>query len=150
MADSELIIAGRYRILKKLGQGAFSTVYLARHLYLQTNVVLKIFESESEPSSVAAFEREASALASIMHPNIVRIFDTGVADGQPFLVLEWIDGRTLQDVLREGALPLTVALDVARAIAEALAAVHQKGLIHRDIKPSNILIPRATGGLSFE
>ena len=146
------IIAGRYEIVKVLGKGGFSTAYLARHVVLGHLVVLKVAGMGHDEYQLKAFQREISALGRIADPNIVHIFDTGTTDdGRPFIILEWVDGESLQSILRRaGRLPLPLALKAAQAIASALAAAHRANIIHRDIKPSNVIIPGESGGPNFE
>ena len=143
MHEPGQIIGGRYRIIKLIGRGGFSAVYLAEDIKLFARVVIKIEEASQDSAALNAFKREVSALARVAHPNIVRILDTGMtAEGQPFLAFEWVDGITLEQLLKmQGSFPLPVALAVAQAVAQALAAAHNVNIIHRDIKPSNVIIP---------
>lgn len=150
MADSQEIIEGRYRIVRKLGEGSFGSVHLAEDLrILSRRVVIKIARAGDEfgPSALRRMQREAGGQSRLQHPGIVSLLDTGVtSDGRMFLVIEWVDGFSLRDLLAKGPLSLPDALDVFRAVAAALAAAHDQGIIHRDIKPSNVLVPKGEGG----
>ena len=131
-----------YRIVEKIGQGGMGEVYLADDTTLDRKVALKFlpeaFTSDSE--RMARFEREAKLLASLNHPNIAGIYGLEQADGNRFLVLEYVEGETLQARMTKGALPLEDALLLCRQIAEGLEAAHEKGVIHRDLKPANVMI----------
>jgi serine/threonine protein kinase len=117
-------------------------VYLTEDLTLDRNVALKFLPEAftSDPERMARFEREAKLLASLNHPNIAGIYGLEQADGNRFLVLEYVEGETLQARLSKGALPLEDALALCRQIAEGLEAAHDKGVIHRDLKPANVMI----------
>jgi serine/threonine protein kinase len=131
-----------YRIVEKIGQGGMGEVYLAEDLTLDRKVALKFLPEAftSDPERMARFEREAKLLASLNHPNIAGIYGLEQADGNRFLVLEYVEGETLQARLSKGALPLEDALELCRQIAEGLEAAHEKGVIHRDLKPANVMI----------
>jgi serine/threonine-protein kinase len=152
MHEPGQIIDKRYRILKEVGRGGFGSVYLAEDISLNAQVILKIAEASRDSSVLNAFKREVSALARLAHPNIVRIYQAGTTEGgEPFLVFEWVDGITLEQLLKkQGSFPLPVALDVAQAVAQALAAAHKVNIIHRDIKPSNVIIPARGGVPDYE
>ncbi len=126
---------GPYEIVGPLGKGGTGEVYRALDTRVGREVALKV----SQERFSERFEREARAIASLNHPNICTLFDVG----PNYLVLELIEGPTLADRIKEGAIPLEEALKQAAQIAEVLAASHEKGVIHRDLKPANIkLIPR--------
>jgi serine/threonine protein kinase len=131
-----------YRITEQLGKGGMGEVYLAEDSTLDRRVALKFLPEAftSDPERMARFEREAKLLASLNHPNIAGIYGLEEADGKRFLVLEYVEGETLQARLRKGALPLEDALVLCRQIAEGLEAAHEKGVIHRDLKPGNVMI----------
>ncbi len=131
-----------YRIVEKIGQGGMGEVYLADDTTLDRRVALKFLSEAftSDPERMARFEREAKLLASLNHPNIAGIYGLEEADGNRFLVLEYVEGETLQARLKKGALPLEDALALCRQIAEGLEAAHEKGVIHRDLKPGNVMI----------
>src|SRR3989441_8698773 len=115
-------------------------VYRARDTKLKREVAIKILPDEfsRDPDRVSRFQREAEVLASLNHPNIAAIYDVQEAQGSRFLVLELVEGETLQERLQRGPIPLDEALPVAKQIAEALEAAHEKGITHRDLKPANI------------
>ena len=131
-----------YRILEKIGQGGMGEVYLADDTTLGRKVALKFLPDAftSDPERMARFEREARLLASLNHPNIAGIYGLEEADGNRFLVLEYVEGETLHARLSRAALPLEDALALCRQIAEGLEAAHEKGVIHRDLKPANVMI----------
>jgi serine/threonine protein kinase len=131
-----------FKIVGKIGQGGMGEVYLADDTTLDRKVALKFLPEAftSDPERMARFEREAKLLASLNHPNIAGIYGLEQADGNRFLVLEYVEGETLQARLSKGALPLEDALELCRQIAEGLEAAHEKGVIHRDLKPANVMI----------
>ena len=129
-----------YRITAKLGEGGMGEVYRASDTKLGREVAIKVLpvRISRDATSLARFEREAKALASLNHPHIAAIHGFDADQGTHFLVLELVEGQTLSERLRRGRLPLDEALRVARQIAEAVEAAHAKGIIHRDLKPGNI------------
>lgn len=135
-----------YEMLGKLGQGGMSMVWKARQLSLDRLVAIKTLAAEYLPDAVARerFQQEARAAARLSHPGIVQVFDAGVAGDVPYIVMEFVDGQSLGDVLeKEGKLPEEKALRMAQAVAEALGYAWQKDcIIHCDIKPDNLLISR--------
>jgi eukaryotic-like serine/threonine-protein kinase len=135
---------GSYRILSRLGAGGMGEVYLARDTKLDREVALKVLPAEfvSHPERLARFQREARMLAAFNHPHIAAIHGLEEGDGIVALVLEFVDGPTMSDRLAGGPLTAAEALPMAREIAEALEAAHEKGIIHRDLKPSNIKLAR--------
>jgi serine/threonine-protein kinase len=139
------ILATRYRLLERIGAGGMATVWRARDLRLERDVAVKILRPQfaEDAEFVARFETEARHAASVSHPNVATVFDTGIDGGEPFIVMELVDGPSVADNLRaRGPLPPGQAIDVAAAAARALAAAHRRGLIHRDVKPANILVGR--------
>ena len=133
---------GHYKIINQLGRGGMGEVYLAEDLSLDRKVALKFLPEAftSDPERMARFEREAKLLASLNHPNIAAIYGLEQAEGKRFLIMEYVEGETLQARISKGALPLEEALGVCRQIAEGLEAAHEKGVIHRDLKPANVMI----------
>jgi Tol biopolymer transport system component/predicted Ser/Thr protein kinase len=131
-----------YRILEKIGVGGMGEVYLAEDLSLDRKVALKFLPDvfTGDPERMARFEREAKLLASLNHPNIAAIYGLEKADGIRFLVLEYVEGETLQKRVDKGPLPIEEALAVCRQITEGLEAAHESGVIHRDLKPANVMI----------
>jgi len=131
-----------YQIAKKIGEGAMGEVYLAHDLKLNRSVALKFIPAAlvNQPQRLARFEREAQLLASLNHTNIAVIHGVEEHEGKPFLVMELIEGETLEDRLLTGPLPVEEALIIAAQVAEALKAAHKKSIIHRDLKPANIKV----------
>src|SRR5262249_6120534 len=131
---------GPYELLSRLGAGGMGDVYRARDSQLGRDVAIKLLPSIflSDPDRLARFERESRILASLNHPNIAAIYAVEPVDASRALVLELVEGPTLADRLAKGPVPLAEALPIARQIAEALEAAHEKGIIHRDLKPANI------------
>src|SRR3954464_11912968 len=142
MPDNE-VIAGRYELVELVGTGGMSSVYKAHDRLLERNVALKILHPHygDDEEYVERFRREARAVAQMSHPNIVTVIDRGEDDGQQFIVFEYVDGENLkQHVERSGPLPARRAVELALAIADALAFAHEHGLVHRDVKPQNVLL----------
>ena len=135
-------LANRYVLRGLLGQGGMADVELAHDEVLDREVAVKMLHAryQSDPSFLARFRREAQAAASLNHPNVVAVYDTGESEGRPFIVMEYVAGRSLREVLRrEGVLPARAA-EIAGDAALALHYAHERGLVHRDIKPANIMI----------
>src|SRR5437660_3619499 len=134
-----------YRILKKIGQGGRGEVFLAEDTILDRKVSLTFISSTTEqrPDVRARFLMEAKCAASMDHPFVCKVYETGEAEGQGFIALEFVEGQTLAEKLKAGRLPLEEALNIAIQIAEGVAAAHERGLIHRDLKPNNIMISRS-------
>ena len=145
MTASGTIFATRYRLLDRIGSGGMATVWRAIDLRLQRDVAVKVLRPQfaDDPEFVARFEGEARHAASVSHPNVATVFDTGVEGEEPFIVMELVDGPSVADILRVGG-PMAPgqAVDVAASAARALASAHRRGLIHRDVKPANILVGR--------
>jgi eukaryotic-like serine/threonine-protein kinase len=137
------VLAERYEIDTVLGEGGMARVFRGTDTVLDRTVAVKILASQfaQDDSSVARFRREAQSAAALNHPNVVSVFDTGSDDGVHWIVMEFVEGRTLKDVIAEdGALEPNRALQIAREVALALASAHENGLVHRDVKPANIMI----------
>jgi serine/threonine protein kinase/nitrous oxidase accessory protein NosD len=148
MAEAEPLTVGpeplgRYQLLRKLGEGGMGTVYLANDSKLDRHVAVKILppHSVNDPAAVGRFQREAKALAQLSHPGIIQAFDSDEANGRHFLVMEFVEGMSLAQVVKEqGRLAPSVAADYVYQAAVALQHAHSKGLVHRDLKPSNLLL----------
>ncbi len=137
------VFANRYEIQREIAQGGMAEVYLARDLLLERPVALKALfpEFARDPSFVERFRREAQSAAGLNHPNIVGIYDWGQEGGTYFIVMEYVEGRTLRDILRsEGPIESRQASEIAAEIASALSFAHRAGVVHRDVKPGNALI----------
>jgi serine/threonine protein kinase/tetratricopeptide (TPR) repeat protein len=132
---------GHYRILHRLGEGGMGVVVAARDERLGRPVALKLLRSDATGSEGSARQwREARAAAAIRHPAICQVFEIGEDQQQIFIAMEWLDGETLASRLARGPLPVSEALDYAIALLDALAAIHDEGLLHRDLKPSNLML----------
>lgn len=138
-STTNLTIPG-FELLQKLRSGGMGTVYLARQESLNRHVAVKVLDRVDDPSALRRFERESLLAASVTHPNIVFIVDAGMVDGTPYLVQEFVDGCNLADVLRECRLSAAEVCDILEPVTNALAELHQAGILHRDLKPGNILI----------
>ena len=133
---------GPYSVTAKIGEGGMGEVWQARDTKLDRDVALKVLPEAftSDPDRLARFEREAKVLASLNHPNIGSIYGLEEAEGIRALVLELVEGPTLADRIKQGPIPLDEALPIAKQIAEALEAAHERGVIHRDLKPANVKV----------
>ena len=140
------VIADRYLMLARLGEGGMGRVYLAEHVKMNRQCAIKVMNPSlvNDTESVARFAREASNAARILHPNVAAVFDYGEADKVVYLVMEYVDGESLSAILRrEGALDPRRAVDIARQVADGLSAAHELGIIHRDLKPDNIIVSQS-------
>jgi eukaryotic-like serine/threonine-protein kinase len=133
---------GPYEIVSLLGAGGMGEVYRARDSRLKRDVAIKVLPQalSLDADRMRRFEQEALATAALNHPNILAVFDIGTSEGSPYVVSELLEGETLRDRLRSGALPVRKTLDYAMQIARGLAAAHEKGIVHRDLKPANIKV----------
>ena len=133
---------GRYEILSAVGSGGMGEVYRARDAQLGREVAIKVLPEAfaADRDRRARFEREAQTVASLSHPNIVAVYDSGNQDGHLFVVMELLTGETLREQLKPGALAPRKAIDLAVQLARGLAAAHDKGLVHRDLKPENVFV----------
>ncbi len=138
----ETIAGGRYRVERVLGEGAMAKVLLAHDAELGREVAVKLLDEglAADSSFRARFAREARVAAGLSHPNIVTVFDVGEADGRPFIVMELVPGRTLEERLRrDGAVPADDVVAIARQVCAGLEHAHANGLVHRDLKPGNLI-----------
>jgi tetratricopeptide (TPR) repeat protein len=131
---------GRFELLRPLGAGGMGEVWLARQDGLERHVAVKILPSATHRPSIDRLRREAQALARIRHPYVVPVHEVGEEGGLHYYVMDLVDGRSLDEVLAAGRLSCARAAEIARQIAEALAAAHDQGVIHRDVKPANVLL----------
>jgi serine/threonine protein kinase len=132
-----------YRILEKIGEGAMGVVYLAEDTHLGRRVAIKFLSESHDHHYRARFLREARAVSTLSHPHIAIVHDYGeTSDGRPFIVMEYVEGQTLSDLLHGSALTISRAVEIIQSVAEALGSAHERGIIHRDIKPSNVLVDK--------
>jgi eukaryotic-like serine/threonine-protein kinase len=142
-AATESFAGGRYRVERVLGRGGMATVHLSRDTVLDHPVAVKVLAEHlvDDPAFVRRFRREASIAEGLVHPHIVRVLDVGDEQGRLFIVMEYVDGETLHDLLaREGPQPPARVAELGRQAATALAYAHEAGLVHRDVKPANLLL----------
>ena len=136
-------ISDRYQIIKSIGEGGMANVYLAYDTILDRNVAVKILRGDlaEDEKFVRKFQREAISASSLSHPNIVEMYDVGEDDGRYFIVMEYVEGVTLKNLIkRRGALTLSEVIDIMLQLTSAIACAHDSYIIHRDIKPQNVLI----------
>src|SRR5215470_7940321 len=135
---------GPYEILSLLGAGGMGEVYKARDTRLDRTVAIKILPDtlSADPQFRERFDREAKAISQLTHPNICTLYDVGEQQGTAYLVMEYLEGETLEQRLKKGALPLDEALKIAIQIADALSAAHRRGIVHRDLKPGNVMLTK--------
>ena len=137
------IIAERYELIDIIGQGGMADVYLANDTILNRTIAIKILRTSlaKDPIYIARFQREASAAAALSHKNIVEIYDVGEDNDQYYIVMEYVPGRTLKELIaKRGALHVMEAIDIMKQVLSGTARAHQMGIIHRDLKPQNILV----------
>ena len=136
---------GPYEIVSPLGSGGMGEVYCARDTRLERNVAIKVLPAAigSDPSLRQRLEREAKAISKLSHPHICTLHDIGRQSGMDFLVMELLDGETLEQRLRKGPLSPEQTVRYAVQIADALAKAHRQGITHRDLKPSNVMLTKA-------
>ena len=140
------VIADRYLMLARLGEGGMGRVYLAEHVKMNRQCAVKVMNPSliNDTESATRFAREASNAARILHPNVAAVFDYGEADKVVYLVMEYVDGESLSTILRrEGPLDPRRAVDIARQVADGLSAAHELGIIHRDLKPDNLIVAQS-------
>src|SRR5512146_16367 len=139
---------GHFEVVAPLGAGGMGEVFRARDARLGRDVAIKALPAAfaQDPERLARFEREARLLASLSHPNVAGIHGVEEVEGTRYLVLEFVDGETLEAHLKRGALPLAEVLDVARQVAAGVEAAHAAGVVHRDLKPGNVMLT-ASGGV---
>lgn len=144
------VLADRYHIVRRIGEGGMGQVYLAEHVKMRRRSAVKVLHQGmvNDPDAIARFNREASNASQIQHPNVAAIYDFGeTEDGLIYLAMEFIDGEPLRKIIeRQGALPAIQAADITRQVGDALEAAHEMGIVHRDLKPDNIMIARGRNG----
>lgn len=135
-------LIGHYLVKERLGEGGMGEVFLVEDQKLHRRAALKLIRADltRDAARRQRFLQEATLAASIDHPHICAIYDIDEADGRTFIAMEYVEGRSLRDLLRQGPLTLRRALDLAMQMADALAKVHERGVVHRDLKPDNVLV----------
>ncbi|MDD1632951.1 MAG: serine/threonine protein kinase, partial [Methylococcaceae bacterium] len=134
---------GSYEVIDRLGTGGMGVVYRARDTRLGRTVALKVLRPGSDPELLHRLDREARAASALNHPNIVQIYDVGVAAGEAgehYVVMEYVEGETLRRRLARGPLPVQEVLDLGAQLADGLARAHRAGILHRDLKPENLVV----------
>jgi eukaryotic-like serine/threonine-protein kinase len=144
MADYTGLRLGNYQLERVLGQGGFADVYLGKHIYLNTQVAIKVLQARLTGEDTEAFLNEARTIASLIHPNIVRVFDFGIEKDLPYLVMDYAPHGTLRHLFPRGvAQPAAKLVPYVKQVASALQYAHDRNLVHRDIKPENMLVGRS-------
>lgn len=136
-------INDRYEIVKSIGEGGMANVYLANDTILERKVAIKVLRGDlsADDKFIRRFEREAQSVSNLSHPNIVEVYDVGVEDNQHYIVMEYIEGKTLKQLLKKReSLTLTEVIDIMTQLTDGMAHAHESYIIHRDIKPQNIMI----------
>ena len=147
-AFTQPIRVSGYDLYEVLGRGGMGVVYKARHIKLNRIVALKMVLAGRHASAedLTRFAREAEAVAALSHPNIVQVYEVGEHDGTPYFSLEYVEGGTLANRLRNGAIPAAEAARIAQGVARGAHAAHEHDIVHRDLKPANILLANASVG----
>src|SRR3989475_3215615 len=146
MAEPGQVLSARYTLGRRLGVGGMATVFQGSDRVLDRTVAVKVLAPpfDADPAFVDRFRREAQAAASLSHPNVVAVFDTGSDGPVHYIVMEFVEGATLAEILRhEGAFPPARVVTIGVAICSALDAAHARGLVHRDVKPGNVMLTPA-------
>ena len=143
MINKGELIDNRYKIVKSIGEGGMANVYLAWDTILERDVAVKILRGDlaDDEKFIRRFQREANSASSLRHPNIVEMYDVGEDSGKYFIVMEYVDGKTLKNLIKKrGTLNLTESIDIMMQLTSGIACAHDSYIIHRDIKPQNVMI----------
>src|SRR5262249_5667251 len=143
------LLGEHYRIIERLGAGGMGTVYLVVHVHLKKKFAAKILNTDTarRPDALARFQQEAVSASRLDHENIVNVVNFGVSDdGTVYLIMEFLKGETLNQILAKGPLPFDDILRVVVPMCRGLAAAHNAGIVHRDMKPENVFVARRSGG----
>ena len=136
-------INARYEIIRSIGEGGMANVYLGYDTILDRNVAIKVLRGDlaGDEKFVRRFQREALSASSLAHPSIVEMYDVGVDDGLYFIVMEYVDGKTIKQLIKKrGNLTLSEAIDIMLQLTDGMSHAHDSYIIHRDLKPQNIMI----------
>ena len=141
------ILDGRYRVVEPVGKGAMGSVYRGEHLKLGRVVAIKVINEHvpSGMSSRARFEREAKAMAKLEHPNCASVLDVGLYEDMPYVVMDFVSGEALTELVKSGPIPVERAVEIMRQVLSGLGHAHEHGIVHRDIKPANIVLSQKAG-----
>jgi serine/threonine protein kinase len=144
MALSRATRLGPYEIVAPLGAGGMGEVYEARDTRLDRTVAIKVLNSAlvASPNLRSRFEREAKTISQLNHPNICTLYDVGHEQGNDYLVMEFLQGESLEERLKRGPLPLKELISIGSDIADALERAHRAGIVHRDLKPGNVMLTK--------
>ncbi|OLE38300.1 MAG: hypothetical protein AUG48_02190 [Actinobacteria bacterium 13_1_20CM_3_68_9] len=139
--QAETLVAGRYKLLAKLGSGGMADVWCAEDTMLDRRVALKFLHERfaQDEQFVERFRREASAAAGLQHPNVVGVFDRGTYDGSHYIAMEYVEGASLNDLIERG-LSVPEAVEIVRQVLAGARYAHTHGIVHRDLKPQNVLV----------
>ena len=135
------MVGNRYVIRRSIGEGGMADVYLAQDTILKREVAIKVLRGElnEDPVNLQRFQREANAITNLSHPNIVEVYDVGEADKKNYIVMEYVPGKTLKQLIKQrGALNPTEAINIMKQLVSATAHAHHNDIIHRDIKSQNV------------
>src|SRR5262249_35928235 len=133
---------GSYEILEQIGKGGMGAVFRARDTRLGRIVAIKVLHGDlsADPQRLVRFEREARTASALNHPNIVAIYEIGQVESRPYMVMEYVEGRTLREILTSGPLSIRKTLHYSAQLANGLAKAHEAGIVHRDLKPENLIV----------
>ena len=146
--ESGSLLGGRYRLIRKVGEGAMGVVYEAEHVSLRRRVALKFLQRTlvASPEMIERLRREAQVTSGLGHPNIVECLDFGADHGQVYLVMEWLDGESLEQRIARERVDIATVLEIGAQACAGLAEAHERGVIHRDLKPANLFLTRDRAG----